>query len=1018
MTTEERLTARLTESLGPSESVMLVEALASQHAIPAVYELLQELEEAAPKAAATAVERLPDLVRRGSLGVVVSWLDLGVALAGSSGATALRYCQESPLLLGLLESDAVRQTVLQHALEIADGDPKTAPNMALEFVRKAPELLSILPGAELRDWAEIGLELAQWDYVLGMEFLKHSPAMAEVLPLDHLRSWVGFGMKLVTTNSLGKTDYMGTLEFFRTGPGLLTNIEDADIRKAVVDLGSRLADRDPGLAIAVLADSPDLLGRLPSKDWRRRILAYALFVADQDGEAALQFVRRCPEVFTLLEDSPQAVETFERWFKAGMEILAYSSEGARAYFGLETKQALASLEEAMSGVPLRQVSKSLKLFAQALCGSELQIEPLPDAGVTGNGESAKGLQRARSLAAEATIHLPALLRRYPTREQNLRLYTAMTAHEAGHVEFGTYRLSSDGLWEVMRRVADRYQLPSDMVADLEKPTLADLFAMYPQKGLIQDLWTILEDARIEYLLQQEYPGLKDALASQAWESVQTRSLLHGMTAREMVVDCLLVLSTGGRSAAKVPDALQGVVDRCWARCQAVFREGACAEDSVRAAHDVYVYLEEMRETASVPGEEGVTDHGEEAEMGVGPSASELTTGQYRPITNWVYRGAMNPELIEGTVGDDDALRAGERLEESAFQRMESAGRSRRREEDASPRALAPGPEPGEPPASPVEQWLRDLDGRETAEEVGPDGGRAYLYPEWDGLLADFRARWCRVVERSAPEGSQDFVGNVKGEHGPALRLLRRYFENLRPSVFRWVHGQDEGEDVDLEAAIRAFAERRARVGSGDRVYLRREKRERSVAAAFLVDMSGSTGRQVTNEGQRVIDVEKEGLVLLSEALNAIGDDYAIFGYSGKGRRQVDFLVLKDFDESARGGLASRIGGVTPLQQNRDGAAIRHATAKLLARRAKIRLLLLLSDGRPLDDGYADEYALEDTKMALREARRRGIEPFCITVDQQAGEYLRRMYGEVKFLIIDHVSDLPFQLPRLYRRLTA
>ena len=114
----------------------------------------------------------------------------------------------------------------------------------------------------------------------------------------------------------------------------------------------------------------------------------------------------------------------------------------------------------------------------------------------------------------------------------------------------------------------------------------------------------------------------------------------------------------------------------------------------------------------------------------------------------------------------------------------------------------------------------------------------------------------------------------------------------------------------------------------------------------------------------------------------------------------------------------RSGAVTPLHQNRDGAAIRHAVHKLLSRSARVRLLILISDGKPLDDGYADEYSLEDTKMALREARLRGIDPFCITVDRGADDYLRRMYGDVRFLIIDRAEALPERLPRVYQRLTT
>jgi nitric oxide reductase NorD protein len=203
----------------------------------------------------------------------------------------------------------------------------------------------------------------------------------------------------------------------------------------------------------------------------------------------------------------------------------------------------------------------------------------------------------------------------------------------------------------------------------------------------------------------------------------------------------------------------------------------------------------------------------------------------------------------------------------------------------------------------------------------------------------------------------------------------------------------------------------------DRVYIRREKKERNVAVAFLVDISGSTSREL-GDGRRVIDIEKTALILLCEALDAVGDHYGLFAYSGRGRARVDFLTIKDFDNRLGPATAYRMGGLAPRHQNRDGAAIRHAAAKLLTREAKTHILVLLSDGRPLDDQYKDDYALEDTKTALREARQRGVETFCVTIDRGAENYLRRMYADTQYCVIDRIEALPMKLPRIYRQLTA
>ncbi|HND34907.1 MAG TPA: VWA domain-containing protein, partial [Myxococcota bacterium] len=186
-----------------------------------------------------------------------------------------------------------------------------------------------------------------------------------------------------------------------------------------------------------------------------------------------------------------------------------------------------------------------------------------------------------------------------------------------------------------------------------------------------------------------------------------------------------------------------------------------------------------------------------------------------------------------------------------------------------------------------------------------------------------------------------------------------------------------------------------------------------------LDMSSSTNESADGSSRRIIDVEKEALILAAEALHSLGDSFAVFGFSGYGRGQVVFYVAKDFHEPWNDKTRSRVGNLNFKMENRDGAAIRHATARLLARPARARLLMLLSDGKPLDcgcDHYYDRYAQDDTRAALREARKGGVHPFCITVDPAARAYLPRMYGDVAYTVIDRVEQLPAQLLRVYRRM--
>jgi hypothetical protein len=1089
MMPEETLAARLTAALGEAPARALAAEVERAGRAAAALALLDELREASSKVAQAAIEALPELRRRAGLGSIVAWLDLGVTLAGSSGAAALRYFKDSPLVLGLIEAEAARETVLQSALELADGDP----NVALELFRRAPELMTLMPPDRLSAWAEVGVELARVDYVLGIEFLKQSPAIARVVPLDQARAWAAFGAKLTTTNSLGKPDYVGTLEFFRTSPALLGEIDEASVRPSVIALGSQLADRDPAAAIECLAECPALLRRLPGEAWRRRVLQCGVLIAERDAAATLAYLRRCPEiialiapvtgtgtvaddgaspptplvtrhpslvtVFTGLASPPPPAEPdgaspsralgalssaaahpsslitrhpspitasetdkFDAWFRGGMEVLEFSAEGARAYFALETNRALASVEEALSGVSLRRVARSLKLFAQGLCGMDVTIRSAPDSFQSdAGGAPLLEASRPRTSPDGRTIYLPSVLRRHPSAEDNVRLYTVMVAHEAGHLEFGTYALNIATLADLIADVRIRYKRgtgsrfevrgsgPDRLAPRTQHPvpltiqTLAQVFDLYPQPGVARDLWTVLEDARVEHRLRRDYPGLARDLAIVAREAVRTRSLQQGLSVRELVVDHLLLLTTAEPGAVTMAEPVRELVERLWDLSQTVLTPTATAEDVIRLVDRLYRTMDEA--VASSAPSSASQAPSEQEPPTAGPSASETITGRYRSLTNWNFRGAMQPELIrdraEEPGGTDSVVGPGCRRES---EETGAAGRRPDGEQVEAGRLL--------------EDVLAADSDPDDVGRVGAEGRRRFLYDEWDGLIRDYRAGWCEVVERPAPEGSPEFVTSTLSAQGPAVRLLRRYFESLRPPGLRMVRGRQDGDVVDLDEAIRRAADRRAGAEPSDRIYQRRETRERDVAALFLVDLSGSTSRQVRSDGRRVIDVEKEGLVLLAEALSAIGDPFAIYGYSGRGRRAVELLAIKGFDEAAGAAVSPRIGALAPMQQNRDGAAIRHAVRKLRERRARTRLLVVVSDGRPLDDGYADEYSLEDTKMALREARLAGVTPFCITVDRGADAYLRRMYGDVRYLVIDRAEALPELLPKVYHRLTA
>ncbi len=1004
----EALRSQLADRLGPDSAIKVATALFEAGGAGHVSELLNELQERSAKLAGQAMDALPEMVERCDPEPVVPWLDVAVTFAGLSGAITLKYLKESPRLLGVLDSLVLRQAVLETTLELADNDSEFAANCAFEFFRKAPELLLADSQTDLAQWAGIGRELTDWNDVLGIEFIRECPRVAEVLALEDVRPWVAFGMKLITQNSLGKPDYVGILEFFRTSPGLLGEIPDADLHSHIVSVGSTLADQSPETALTFLAEAPGLMALRPSMERRMKVLQYGGLLAERDAGVTMEYFRRAPEVIRLCDGAEGRDEAFETWFRGGMEILEYSAEGARAYFALETSKALSAIEQATNNVPLRHVARSLKLLGHMICGQPVQIESLVDSTRP---------PRLEMNAEGPTVYLPSIMNRFSSTEQNVRGYTVTLAHEVGHVEFGTYRIDLPYLRLLAQRVVERYQLDAD-VSDVD--SLTDFFDLYPQKGVIRDLWTILEDARVEFLLQQEYPGLRNDLAAVSLASVQTRSLLHGMTAREMVLDQLLLRFTQAADNQPVQDNLQQVVDRSWDVAQAIRNHDATNEHAVELADGIYQVLDEMISHVDPVVPHDADSTAEEEELGAGPRAAEETGGGYRGITNWAYRGEMNPDYVRGESTESDE---GEDVGEQPAPELEKTGapsRSQERRTEEPDTREARQDDAGESVSqrSVLDDYFHVKGPGDGVLPVPSGQEQAYVYPEWDGAIQDYRLKWCRVVERPGEEVNQDFAQRILEQHAPAVRVLRRYFETMRPTGLQRVHGYDHGEHLDLDAAIRHVAERRAGIDPSDRIYDRWDKRERQVAVAFLVDMSGSTGRQLETGQRRVIDVEKEGLVLLTEALEAIGDQYALYGFSGQGRQQVDFMVLKDFNDTRRYQIGQRIAAMTPLQQNRDGAAIRHAVQKLLRCPARHRLLVLLSDGRPLDGDYGEEYALEDTRMALREARQQGISPFCLTIDQQASGYLKRMYGDVQYLVLDDILTLPERLPRVYQRLTG
>jgi nitric oxide reductase NorD protein len=289
---------------------------------------------------------------------------------------------------------------------------------------------------------------------------------------------------------------------------------------------------------------------------------------------------------------------------------------------------------------------------------------------------------------------------------------------------------------------------------------------------------------------------------------------------------------------------------------------------------------------------------------------------------------------------------------------------------------------------------------------------AELYPEWDHGRQHYRKNWCVMREKAVPPVYDAFVRETLDRHAGLVRHLRRKFEALRDEN-RFEKRQAQGDEIDLDALVEAIADARDGREMSDRVFVRMHRAERNIAVAFLVDMSGSTKGWIN-------EAEREALVLLCEALELLGDRYAIYGFSGTTRKRCELFRVKTFDDRYDDEVKARISGIRPQEYTRMGFALRHMTKLLNQVEAKTRVLVTLSDGRPDDyfDVYRGQYGVEDTRMALLEASRTGIHPFCITLDREARDYLPHMYGAARYIILDDVRQLPVKVTDIYRRITT
>lgn len=594
------------------------------------------------------------------------------------------------------------------------------------------------------------------------------------------------------------------------------------------------------------------------------------------------------------------------------------------------------------------------------------------------------------------------------------------------------------------------------------PTETDLtrfYALFPQPHLARDLFNVVEGHRIDSAIRRAYPGIRRDMDAIQNATSGRRPDPATLPDTQAIVECLLQHSLGGApDLSGLASATRELVGRAVELLERVADANATVADAATLTGRIYLLIDEhlsnpnrsMLETdepaagqAPPPPTPDSPEDPSEAPAGDEPDYEPLELPPFMtPVMEQMVRPetdapAQRPvEAPEGQQGQDqdgsgDPQQADQQLPEQAMGTSEvqaghgspdEVAQSVDSQDQEAPAGAADGRSDdaeGAGADSPTQSGLADVpqvEGEVAEEDLGE---QTFLYDEWDHRIEDYRPGWCTLTEHRQTRTQEGFVASTFHEFGGIVTQIRRSFQLMRPERLRKMRYQTEGDDLDTDGLVEYVVDRKARVAPSGRVYIQRDKKDRDVTTAFVVDMSSSTDRKIDGR-KRIIDIEKEALLLMCEALEAIRDEYAIYGFSGSGREDSQFYVVKELGERYDDRVKGRIGGIYARQKTRMGPALRHATRRLAAADSQVKLMILLTDGKPYDsDTYQDNaYAQEDTKMALREARREKIHLFCVTVDKEGADYLPHMYSDANFVIIDDVRTLPQKLPQLYRRLTT
>jgi len=294
----------------------------------------------------------------------------------------------------------------------------------------------------------------------------------------------------------------------------------------------------------------------------------------------------------------------------------------------------------------------------------------------------------------------------------------------------------------------------------------------------------------------------------------------------------------------------------------------------------------------------------------------------------------------------------------------------------------------------------------------------YHYAEWDYQIQLERPSWATVLEKRPKAGDLRVIDQITADNKQIASRLKFLLDAMQPQGVQRIRKLEDGDEIDINAAISSMIDFRMGIQPDTRIMMRSVRKVRDISVMVLLDLSESTNEKVLGQDQSVLDLTRQACVLLSDAINKIGDPFAIHGFCSDGRHDVEYYRFKDFEQPYNEVPKSRLAGMTGQLSTRMGAAIRHATHYLNQQRTSKKLLMVITDGEPADIDVRDpQYLRFDAKKSVEDAARNGISTFCMTLDPRADQYVSRIFGAKNYMIVDQIARLPEKLPLLYAGLT-